>query len=116
LGLIRFDLGIENLVTRQYSQGVGSVLRSERVELTRIVFSKGTGADFHQHPEEQLFYCVEGKLQVTLGKETYIVDKGEATWHPSNVRHKVHALEDTVLLSFKIRAEEQIYDATGELK
>jgi quercetin dioxygenase-like cupin family protein len=116
LGLIKFDLGSDNVVTRQYSQGFGPVLRSERCELTRITFLKGTGADFHQHPEEQLFYCVEGKLEVTLAKETYIIEKGEATWHPSNVRHKVHALEDTVLLSFKIRAEEQIYDATGELK
>ncbi len=116
MGLIKFDLASENVVTRQYSQGIGSVLRSERCELTRIVFPKGTGADFHQHPEEQLFYCVEGKLQVTLDKESYVIEKGEATWHPSNVRHKVHALEDTVLLSFKIREQEQIYDATGELK
>lgn len=115
MGLVRFDSHEDNLVTKQYSQGRGPVLRSDRCEVTRIFFAEGTGAEFHQHPEEQTFYCLEGRLQVTLGDETYVIGPDEASFHPSNVRHKVHALEDTLLISFKIREQEQIYEATGRL-
>lgn len=115
MGLVRFDSHEDNLVTKQYSQGRGPVLRSDRCEVTRIFFEKGTGAEFHQHPEEQTFCCLEGRLRVTLGDETYEITPGEASFHPSNIRHKVEALEDTLLISFKIREQEQIYEATGSL-
>jgi quercetin dioxygenase-like cupin family protein len=50
-----------------------------------------------------------------VGDETYVIGPGEASFHPSNVPHKVHALEDTLLISFKVRESEQIYEATGRL-
>lgn len=115
MGLVRFDSDADNLVTRQYSQGKGPVMRSERCEIARVFFTKGTGAEFHQHPEEQTFYCLEGRLGCTVGDETYVIEPGEASFHPSNVRHKVQALEDTLLISFKVRESEQIYEATGRL-
>lgn len=115
MGFVSFEGADDNMVTRQYSQGKGPVLRSEKSELARVFFAKGTGAEFHQHPEEQTFYCLEGKLECTVGDETYIIEPGEASFHPSNIRHKVHALEDTLLISFKTREEQQIYDATGSL-
>jgi quercetin dioxygenase-like cupin family protein len=116
MGLVGFDSDQDNLVTRQYSQGKGPVLRSERCELTRIFFAEGTGADWHQHPEEQTFYCLEGRLECWVGDDHYVIEPGEASFHSSNIKHRVHALEDTLLMSFKIREQEQIYDATGALK
>ena len=115
MGLVRFDSDADNLVTRQYSQGKGPVMRSERCEIARVFFAKGTGAEFHQHPEEQTFYCLEGRLECTVGDGTYVIESGEASFHPSDVRHKVRALEDTLLISFKVRESEQIYEATGRL-
>lgn len=115
MSLVTFDSDADNIVTRQYSQGKGPVLRSENCEIARVFFAKDTGAEFHQHPEEQTFYCLEGRLECTVGEETYTIEPGQASFHPSNIRHKVHALEDTLLISFKVREEEQIYDATGVL-
>jgi len=115
MGLVRFDSDADNLVTRQYSQGKGPVLRSEHCELARVFFAQGTGAEVHQHPEEQTFYCLEGRLECTVGGETYVITPGEASFHPSGVPHSVLALEDTLLISFKVRESEQIYEATGEL-
>lgn len=119
MGLIELDRDEDHLVTAQYSSALGPVLRSERCELVKARFRKGTGAQLHRHPEEQTVYCVEGRLEATIGEgedaRKFIIEPGEASFHPSNVPHGVLALEDSVVLSFKIRTSEQIYQATGTL-
>ena len=116
MGHVSFAGADENLVTHQYSAAKGPVLRSEKCELARVFFAEGTGADWHQHPEEQTFYCLEGELECWVGDDNYTVVAGEASWHPSNVPHRVHAHKDTYLISFKTREMAQIYEATGELR
>ena len=115
MGRVTFDDSQDNLVTEQYSKGKGPVLRSDACEIAKVFFEKGTGAELHHHPEEQTFYCLEGKLEVWLGDDNYTIEPGEASFHPSDVPHRVFAHEDTQLISFKIRASEQIYTATGSL-
>jgi quercetin dioxygenase-like cupin family protein len=90
-----------NAMPSSYSMGTGSGLRSERIELSQLVFEKGKGADVHSHPEEQVMYVLSGRLRVVCGDETYDVGPGEATFNPANVAHGVMAVEDTVCLSFK---------------
>ena len=103
-----------NLVSGSYSTGTGQVLRSDRIEVTKIRYKKGFGAKTHQHPEEQVFYLLEGCLRVTCGDETYDVRPGEGSFHGSNVPHSVEAIEDTLAVSFK-NLVNPIYDATGKL-
>lgn len=114
MGLVRFDRDEDNLVAGTYSQGRGPVLRSERMEVTRIAFPKGEGAKAHRHDEEQFMYVLSGRLRVTLEGEQYEIGAGEATFNPSNAEHAVEALEDTVALSFKDRVAPG-YAQTGEL-
>lgn len=99
---------------------MGPVLRSENVEFVKARFLEGTGAELHQHPEEQTVYCVSGRLEATLGEgddtTSFILEPGEASFHPSNVPHGVIALVDSVVLSFKIRTDRQIYEQTGSLE
>jgi quercetin dioxygenase-like cupin family protein len=120
MGLVELDKDHDHLVTAQYSAGLGPVLRSEACEFVKARFLEGTGAELHQHPEEQTVYCVEGRLEATLGEgeqaKRYILGPGDASFHPSNVPHGIIALEDSVVLSFKIRASTQIYNATGSLE
>lgn len=112
---VRFEeRDAENLVAGRYSTGRGQVLRSDRIEVTKIRFAKGFGAQIHQHPEEQVLYLLDGRLRVTCGGETYDVRAGEGTFHPSNVPHGVEALEDTVAVSFK-NLVAPAYAATGRL-
>lgn len=119
MGLMELDRDVDNLVTAQYSAGLGPVLRSERCEFVKARFLEGTGAELHRHPEEQIVYCVEGRLEATIGEgeeaERFVIEPGEASFHRSDVPHGVVALEDSVVLSFKIRASDQIYHATGRL-
>lgn len=111
---VKFDSDEGNLVSGSYSTGTGPVLRSEKMEVTKIAFEEGKGADVHSHPEEQVMYVLSGRLRVTCGDETYEVGPGEATFNPSNVPHAVMAIEDTVGLSFKNQVA-PIYEATGSL-
>lgn len=116
MGLVKFDADRDNLVSSSYSQARGPVLRSERQEVTRVVFAAGEGAHAHAHPEEQTFYVVTGRLRIWLGDaEPYEVGPDEASFHPSNVPHRVQALEDTVAISFKNVVDPTGYAATGKL-
>lgn len=115
MGLVTFDpKDAGNLVAGHYSTGRGQVLRSSSMELTRISFEAGKGAELHQHPEEQILYVLEGVFEVTLGDETYEVAPGQASFHPSNVPHRAVAREAGTALSFKVLVDPS-YDKTGDL-
>jgi quercetin dioxygenase-like cupin family protein len=114
MGLVTFDPGDADHLVAQYSTGRGPVLRSEVLELTRISFEPGKGAEMHQHPEEQVLYVLEGVFDVTLGDETYQVGPGQASFHPSNVPHRAVARERATALSFKCLVDPN-YDKTGDL-
>lgn len=114
MGLVTFDRDEDNLVAGEYSHGRGPVLRSDKMEVTKIAFAKGQGAKAHRHAEEQLMYVLEGRLRVTLEGEQYEVGLGQATFNPSNAEHAVEALEDTVALSFKDQIAPS-YERTGDL-
>lgn len=115
MALVKFEDNGQNLVSGRYSQGTGPVLRSEKLEITKISFAQGKGAALHHHEEEQLMYVLEGRLEVELGDQHYEVGAGEATFNPSNVPHSVHALVDTVCLSVKNLVSPE-YEATGRLE
>lgn len=112
---IRFEeQDADNLVAGHYSTGRGQVLRSERVEVTKIRYRKGFGADTHKHPEEQVFYVLEGCIRMTCDGQTYDVRPGEGSFHASNVPHSCEAIEDTLAVSFKNLVDPN-YAATGRL-
>ena len=80
--LVKFDRDEDNVVSGSYSTGTGPVLRSEKMEVTKISFAKGKGADTHQHAEEQVMYVLEGRLRVTCDGETYEVGPGRGDLQP----------------------------------
>jgi len=114
MGLVTFDQDEDNIVSGEYSQAKGPVLRSERIELTKVFFAKGEGAQPHRHVEEQVMFVVTGRLRVTCDGETYEVGPGQATFNPSNAEHAVEALEDVEGISFK-NLVAPMYDKTGDL-
>jgi quercetin dioxygenase-like cupin family protein len=114
MGLVTFDRDEGNLVSGAYSQARGPVLRSERIELTKVFFARGEGAKPHRHPEEQVMLVLKGRLRVTLDGETYEVGPGQATFNPSNAEHAVEALDDVEGISFKNLVDPN-YDKTGDL-
>ena len=115
MGRVTFERDSDLEVPTDPKHPKGAVLRSDRMELTEVRFNAGAGADTHAHPEEQTFLVIQGHLRVWLGDgPPYDVTAGECSHHPSNVPHRVLAVEDTVALSFKDIVD-PTYAATGDL-
>ena len=115
MGKIVFDESDEqNLVAGHYSTGRGPVLRSDQMELTKITFEPGKGAELHEHPEEQILYVLDGCFDVILGDDQFDVEAGQGVFVPSGVSHRAVAKQRTTALSFKVLVDPS-YEKTGEL-
>ena len=44
----------------------------------------------HQHPGVELLYLISGKLELTIGSETFTLETGDAVYFDSGVRHSYH--------------------------
>lgn len=66
--------------------------------LVRVFFKKGGVGTAHEHPHQQVTYVEKGKFEVTIGKKTEILGKGDAFVVPSNVTHGAVCLENGILI------------------
>ena len=49
----------------------------------------------HQHPGVELIYLICGKLDLTIGSETFNLESGDAVYFDSGVRHSYHRVSKT---------------------
>ncbi len=96
-----FDQLDKEYATPKYSTAYGELVAGDKVELGRLSFEAGEGAVEHAHPQEQIMYVISGRLKVEFPDETQEIGSGSAFLAPSNVKHRVTALEDTVVISVK---------------
>lgn len=66
--------------------------------LMEVRFEAGAEGYEHEHPHEQLSYCIEGKLEFRLNGTPHMIEAGQSIVIPSGVRHGVVALQQSVLL------------------
>jgi quercetin dioxygenase-like cupin family protein len=74
-------------------------ITGDRVMLARLILKKGAIVPKHSHENEQVTYILEGALRFWMGEDgenVFDVRAGEVLHIPSNVPHRVEALEDTV--------------------
>jgi quercetin dioxygenase-like cupin family protein len=74
-------------------------ISGDRVMLARLILQKGAIVPKHSHENEQVTYILEGALRFWMGEDgadVFDVRAGEVLHIPSNVPHRVEALEDTV--------------------
>jgi quercetin dioxygenase-like cupin family protein len=75
------------------------------MEVELLLLRRGDELPGHTHEEEETVYVEEGRLQIALGEgetfETYLVETGQASFHPPRVAHRITAVEDTRAVSFK---------------
>ncbi len=74
----------------------GIIYRCEPVNY--IVRKKGTISADHTHSEAEKIYLVEGKVELTIGKETKVVEAPVQFFVPANEYHKLIALTDIKLI------------------
>jgi quercetin dioxygenase-like cupin family protein len=74
------------------------IVTGEKVMVAQLQIAKDCLVPVHQHESEQISVVAQGALRFDLeGRET-IVRAGEVMVIPSNVPHRVVALEDSVSL------------------
>lgn len=101
MAFFHFDNLEKEYATPKYSTAFGELVSGEKVELGRLNFEAGEGAVEHSHPQEQIMYVISGRLKVEFPDETEEIGAGSAFLAPSNVKHRVTALEDTQVISVK---------------
>ncbi|MCC7106033.1 MAG: cupin domain-containing protein [Chloroflexi bacterium] len=87
--------------TRPGRTSVSAVMRGDAIEMSRVKYARNAGPPRHSHPHEQIISLTSGTLQVTVGKETWILKPGSVVCIPANAPHKVWVLEDSEFWSCK---------------
>lgn len=80
-------------VYRKYAYGSNSTV-------AHLKLIKGAFIPIHQHPNEQVTYIAEGKVEVVIDGKHYTVSKGETIIIPPNKPHSFEALETTYDIDF----------------
>ena len=68
----------------------------ERLMLSYLEMDAGAEVPLHHHPHEQGGILLRGKLQLTIGDETRIVEPGAMFIIPPNVPHRAVAIDGPV--------------------
>jgi quercetin dioxygenase-like cupin family protein len=97
----RFEGLPQETISPHYSTAAGGTVTGDVIEVGKYRMAKGTGADSHRHPNEQIIYVLRGKLRVRVEQEERTLEPGDVAHFPSNIVHEVRALEDSEFLSSK---------------
>ena len=70
----------------------------ERIMLSYLEMEAGAEVPLHAHPHEQAGMLLQGKLQLTIGDETRVMEPGSLYIVPGGVLHRAVALDGPVLV------------------
>ena len=68
----------------------------ENMMLSMVELSPGSTVPLHSHPHEQGGVVVEGRMSMTIGEETRILEPGDVYLVPPNTTHGASAVEGRV--------------------
>lgn len=94
------DAAVEGTLTPR------KLLHGERGLLLEIHLTAGSTVPPHSHSHESFCYLLSGKLRLDIAGEEQTVTPGDVWFHPEDVIHSTHALEDSLWLEFKSPPEE----------
>lgn len=92
------------------------VVNGEQAMIAHIHLDRGAVVPEHSHHNEQFSYVLEGSLRFWVGEDAEAVDvgAGEVLHLPSNVPHKVEALEDALSLDIFSPPRQDWLDGTDD--
>lgn len=84
-----YSLAIEGIQRKTLAYG-------KKTLMTEFLLQKGSILPRHAHPHEQTGYLVKGRIRLSIGPETYDVEKGDSWCIPGDVEHEAEIIEDAV--------------------
>ncbi|SFZ93761.1 Cupin domain-containing protein [Flaviramulus basaltis] len=92
------NLNISKIPEKELAKGItGKYAHSENMTIGFVNIIKGSVLPPHSHIHEQATQIISGKLEMTIGNVTKVLEPGEITIIPSNVVHGAVALTDCVV-------------------
>lgn len=90
---------MESLVSYQEGQVVSRTLaQGKNMSLTLFAFDKGEEISSHSSKGDAMVYLLDGEAKITIGDNTYIVNKGETIVMPAGIPHALMAREQFKML------------------
>ena len=98
-------LDLETLLDYQEGAVVSRMLLNKKIgTVTLFSFDKGEGLSEHTAPFDALVYVLEGKVEIIISKESYILEKGQMITMPANDPHALNALERFKMMLIMVKA------------
>jgi quercetin dioxygenase-like cupin family protein len=91
----------------EYSSGgivSKTVLKKQTGNISLFSFDKGEALSEHTAPFDAMIQVVDGKGEITIGGNPYMVDAGETIIMPANISHSVRAVEKFKMVLTMIRS------------
>tara|TARA_B100001123_G_C15072195_1_gene932071 strand:- start:552 stop:881 length:330 start_codon:yes stop_codon:yes gene_type:complete len=70
----------------------------EKTLLMQISIENGAVVTMHDHPHEQVGYCIKGCIELEIEGEIQTCPAGSAWVIPGGAKHEARALEDSLLI------------------
>jgi quercetin dioxygenase-like cupin family protein len=70
----------------------------DNLMLVKVFFEKGSIAEFHSHPHEQVGYILDGKFEFEIEGEKEILIKGDGFIVPPGIRHGATCLQKGIII------------------
>ncbi len=70
----------------------------ENLMLVKVFFDKGSVAEVHNHPHQQIGHILEGKFELEIDGKTEILTIGDSFIVPSNIMHGAVCLEKGIII------------------
>lgn len=84
---------ITSLPVKALATGItGHYVHGEKSTFGLVILEEGSSVPPHQHPQEQITYILEGKLQMVIDGKDCLLEPGMCHVIPSNVVHSAVAL------------------------
>jgi quercetin dioxygenase-like cupin family protein len=74
------------------------LVKTETLEIIRLVIPAGKEISRHQAPGEITVQCLEGRVTFTAGSERKELEAGQLLYLAGEVPHSLHGIEDASLL------------------
>ena len=90
---------LDEIKKKELTAGItGQYVHGEKSTFGYVTIEKGSALPAHKHPHEQVTMMIEGKMEMTIGDEIYMLLPGTIQVIPSNVMHSAIAHTNCVLI------------------
>ncbi len=72
--------------------------RGGKLMMVEVFFNSGTIAYEHEHPHEQLCYCLSGEFVFSIGSESRTLIAGDSVYVPASTLHGARCINEGRLL------------------